>query len=123
MALPTADVVPKSKYDLAVAEREANVKGFTEELAKAKTEVEFLRKTIAENAQRGLQVTLEEIEKAKTEVVDEFVERLKEQPIKCGLPLFGLSTKEEIEEYFNGIMLQVRDAIDSIAEEMKGGAE
>ena len=36
---PAADVVPKRKYDLAVAEREANVKGFTEELAKAKTEV------------------------------------------------------------------------------------
>jgi hypothetical protein len=53
-------------------------------------------------------------------VIDEFVERLKEQPIKCGLPMFGLSTKDEIEEYFNGIMLQVRDAIDSIAEAMKG---
>jgi hypothetical protein len=43
---PTADVAPKSevehlrhKYDLAVAEREANVKGFTEELSKAKAEV------------------------------------------------------------------------------------
>lgn len=43
----TADVVPKSeleqlqhKYDLAVAEREANVKGFTEELEKAKTDKE-----------------------------------------------------------------------------------
>ena len=56
-------------------------------------------------------------------VIDEFSKRLKESPIKCGLPLFGLSTKEEIEEYFNGIMLQVREAIDSIAEEIKGGAE
>jgi hypothetical protein len=37
--IPTADVVSKSKYDLAVAEREANVKGFTEELAKVKAEV------------------------------------------------------------------------------------
>jgi hypothetical protein len=44
--LPTADVVPKSEYDLAVAEREANVKGFTEELAKAKAEVERLRAKI-----------------------------------------------------------------------------
>jgi hypothetical protein len=59
----------------------------------------------------------------QSEVVDEFAERLKETPIKCGLPLFGLSTKEEIEEYFDGIMLQVRDTIDSIAKEMKGGAE
>ena len=37
--MPTADVVPKSKYDLAVTEREANVKGFTEEIAKVKAEV------------------------------------------------------------------------------------
>jgi hypothetical protein len=59
----------------------------------------------------------------QSEVIDEFAEKLKEAPIKCGLPLFGLSTKEEIEEYFNGIMLQVRDAIDNIATEMKGGEE
>lgn len=56
----------------------------------------------------------------QSEVIDEFADRLKEAPIKCGLPLLGLSTKEEIEEYFNGIMLQVRDAIDSIAKKMKG---
>lgn len=56
----------------------------------------------------------------QSEVIDEFAEKLKEAPIKCGLPLLGLSTKEEIEEYFNGIMLQVRDAIDNIAKEMKG---
>ena len=36
---PTADVVPKSKYDLAVAEREANVKGFTETLNNIRSEV------------------------------------------------------------------------------------
>lgn len=59
----------------------------------------------------------------QSEVIDEFAKRLKETPIKCGLPLLGLSTKEEIEEYFNGIMLQVRDAIDSIVREMKGGED
>ena len=56
----------------------------------------------------------------QAEVIDEFAKKLKEAPIKCGIPLLGLPTKEEIEEYFNGIMLQVRDAIDSIAKEMKG---
>lgn len=56
----------------------------------------------------------------QAEVIDEFAQKLKEAPIKCGIPLLGLSTKEEIEEYFNGIMFQVRDAIDSIAKEMKG---
>ena len=69
----------------------------------------------------------EEIYKAgyrkQSEVVDEFVKRLKEEPIKLSLPLFGLSTKDEIEEHFNDIMLEVRDAIDRIAKEMKGGEE
>ena len=59
----------------------------------------------------------------QSEVVDEFVKRLKEEPIKLSLPLFGLSTKDEIEEHFNDIMLEVRDAIDRIAKEMKGGEE
>ena len=57
----------------------------------------------------------------QSEVIDEFVKRLKEEPIKLSLPLFGLSTKDEIEEYFNDIMLEVRDASDLIAKEMKGG--
>ena len=56
----------------------------------------------------------------QSEVVDEFVKRLKEEPIKLSLPLFGLSTKDEIEEHFNDIMLEVRDAINRVAKEMKG---
>ena len=56
----------------------------------------------------------------QSEVVDEFVKRLKEEPIKLSLPLFGLSTKDEIEEHFNDIMLEVRDAIDQIAKERNG---
>ena len=67
---------------------------------------------------------VEEIYKAgyrkQSEVVDEFVKRLKEEPIKLSLPLFGLSTKDEIEEHFNDIMLEVRDAINRVAKEMKG---
>ena len=57
----------------------------------------------------------------QSEVVDEFVKRLKETPIKLSLPLFGLSTKDEIEAHFDDIMLEVGDAIDHIAKEMKGG--
>lgn len=56
----------------------------------------------------------------QSEVIDEFVKKLKQAPIKCKLPLLGLPTKEEIEEHFDDIMLQVRDAIDSIAKEMIG---
>lgn len=59
----------------------------------------------------------------QSEVIDDFVERLKNAPIKCSLPLFGLQTKGEIAEHFNGIMLQFGNAIDNIAKEMKGGAE
>ena len=59
----------------------------------------------------------------QSEVVDEFVKRLKEEPIKLSLPLFGLSTKDEIEEHFNDIMLEVRDAINRVAKEMKGDEE
>ncbi len=59
----------------------------------------------------------------QSEVVDEFVKRLKETPIKLSLPLFGLSTKDEIEEHFNDIMLEVRDAINRVAKEMKGDEE
>ena len=54
----------------------------------------------------------------QSEVVDEFVKQLKEEPIKLSLPLFDLSTKDEIEEHFNDIMIEVRDAIDHIAKEM-----
>lgn len=36
---PTADVVPKRLYDLAVKEREANVKGFTEEITRIKRQI------------------------------------------------------------------------------------
>ena len=66
----------------------------------------------------------EEIYKAgyrkQSEVVDEFAKRLKEESIELSLPLFGLSTKDEIEEHFNDIMLEVRDAINRVAKEMRG---
>lgn len=50
--MPTADVVPKSKYDLAVAEREANVKGFTEQIAKVKRDTarEIIEEIIAKSS-------------------------------------------------------------------------
>lgn len=65
---PEADVVPKSKYDLAVSEREANVKGFTEELAKAKSEVERLY--------YNLQAVLEERAETKQEIAREIFEEI-----------------------------------------------
>ena len=60
----------------------------------------------------------EAIKNLKAEAIKEFAERLKEVPIKCGLPLFGLSTKGEIEAYFNSIMCDVGKAIDNLVKEM-----
>lgn len=57
---------------------------------------------------------------AKSEAIKEFTEKLKEAPIKMGIPLLELQTKSEIEEYFNGILLQFRDAIDDLVKEMTG---
>lgn len=58
------------------------------------------------------------IDKHRAEAVREFAERLKAVPIKCGLPLLGLSTKEEIEDYFNDIMMQVGNAVNNLVKEM-----
>lgn len=56
-------------------------------------------------------------------VIDVFVERLKEMPIKYDLPLLGLSTKTEIEDYVGDLLMQFRNAIDAVASQMKGGTE
>lgn len=55
------------------------IKRQQEEVEKLKAENLHHRKTIAENAQRGLEVTLEEIEKARAETIEEFAERAKEE--------------------------------------------
>lgn len=46
------------------------------EIEKLKEENKFHRKTIQENAQRALEVTIEEVDKAKTEAIKSFAERL-----------------------------------------------
>jgi hypothetical protein len=56
----------------------------------------------------------------QSDVIDEFVDRLKNAPIKCPLPLLGLSTKQEIEDYLDEIMISVGHAIKNVTDEMKG---
>ena len=56
----------------------------------------------------------------RADTVRKMQERLKKAPIKVGLPLFGLQTKDEIEDYANELILQMRDAIDQIAKEVLG---
>ena len=46
-----------------------------EEIERLKQENEFCHKTITENAQRALEVTVEAIETAKSEVIKEFCEK------------------------------------------------
>lgn len=62
------------------------------EIEKLKQENEFFRKTITQNAQRALEVTVEEIEKTKSEAIKEFAERLKRKRIalKSEEPVFDL---------------------------------
>lgn len=45
------------------------------EIERLKQENEFCHKTITENAQRALEVTVEEIETAKSEAIKEFCEK------------------------------------------------
>ena len=65
--------------------QEQDIKNFAKDIAVLKeyianvvpkSEAEFLRKTIAKNAQKGLEVTLEEIEKAETEVARKIFEEI-----------------------------------------------
>ena len=51
------------------------------EIERLKEMNEFHRKTITENAQKALEVTLDEIGKAKAEAIKEFAERLKASQI------------------------------------------
>lgn len=61
-----------------------------------------------------------ELKVAKAEAIKEFAERLKAKPIKCSYPLLWLSTKDEITDCFNDIMMQFKEAIDTLAKEMVG---
>lgn len=57
----------------------------------------------------------------QSDTVDNFAERLKESHIKYSLPLLGLSTKTEIENYVNDLLMQFSDVINAVAKDMKGG--
>jgi hypothetical protein len=91
--------------------QEQRIKELAEENERLREEkVVALRSTI-ENAKAN----------AKADTVRKMQERLKEAPIKVGLPLFGLQTKDEVEDYANELILQMRDAIDQIAKEILEG--
>ena len=60
---------------------------------------------------------------AKAEAIKEFAERVKEIKVKYGLPLLGLHTKTEIENYVDDILLQMRDGIDRLVKEMTEGKQ
>lgn len=61
--------------------------------------------------------------KARAEAVREFAEKVKEIKVKYSLPLFGLQTKDEIENYADDILIQIRDGIDNLVKEMVGDTE
>ena len=87
-----------------------------------KAEIKLLQKHI-ESLAETIESQEQELYSIKANTVREMQERLKEAPIKVGLPLFGLTTKIEVEYYANGLMLQMRDAIDRIADEILNNTE
>ena len=80
------------------------------EIDRLKKENEFHRKTITENAQRALEVLVDEIDKAKSEAIKEFAERLKEKTKL--LPFAAMP-----HTYVTGI------DIDRLVKEMEGGTD
>ena len=119
--------------------QEQRIKELTEEFEKERTWadslIDNLRDDIRELAeenerlQKHNAVLIEDnhilssecIPMAKADTVRKMQERLMEAPIKVGLPLFGLQTKDEVEDYANELILQMRDTIDQIAKEMLEG--
>ena len=57
------------------------------EIEKLKEQNEFHRETIRQNAQRALEVTMEDSERARSEAIREFAERLKQKayPFPCAI--------------------------------------
>lgn len=105
----------KSKFAETVTESEMLSLVFAvRRLNDQKAEIERLEKSLVDQFDGYENIR----KKAKAEAVKEFAKRLKAYLIKCRLPLLGLSTKEEIEDYFNDIMMQVGNAIDNLVKEM-----
>ncbi len=93
-----------------------------------RAEVDFLKKTIAENAQKALEVTLEEVENAKREVargIFEEIEKALNRKIARSKPQFEKLHRDEKDlsiwgykdmGYFQGIVSTCEDLQDLIAE-------
>ena len=57
----------------------------------------------------------------QSDIINDFVNRLKEKPIIYRVPLLGLSTRTEIEDYADDFLKQFSNAINAVAEDLKGG--
>lgn len=66
------------KYDLAVAEREANVKGFTEELTKARDEIEQLKRNL-EQCENGYRQQIHLLQCKLTDARSEVIAEIEEE--------------------------------------------
>ena len=101
-------------FELREKDRENN--RLIREIDRLNEELETLKKQLDDKCDRC-------IERDRADTVKKMQERLREAPIKVGLPLFGLQTKGEVEDYANELILQMRDAIDQIAKEMLEGTD
>lgn len=82
-----------------------------DEKIKQKSQIDFLKKTIAENAQKALEVTLEEIENAKREVAKEIFEE-----IEGSIAVHAFTSKSE--DYADG-MYDAIEWVDSKIADLK----
>lgn len=57
-------------------------------------------------------------ENVKADTVRNMQKRLREEPIKVGLPLRGLRGRAAVEEYADELILQIGEIINKVAEEM-----
>ena len=87
-------------------------------------ENEFHRKTITENAQRALEVLVDEIDKAKIEAYKEFADRAKEKFLQLEFRLNSDRKTMRIQDvkYYGNVLLHETGCvvIDNIVKEMVG---
>lgn len=59
-------------------------------------------------------------ESEKKEAIKQFAKKVKEIKVKVALPLLGLSSKREIEDYANDILMQMSVGINKLLKELDG---
>lgn len=108
---------------LALTECDSCACNLLDERDKARAEVKLWIERYQGMHDVAIQKQKDKQQMVANEAIKEFAERLKEKPIKCKLPLLGLTSREEILNHFDDIMMQIRATIDNLTKEMTEGEE